>query len=118
MILALRRHQGQLPPCDDIYVPVDRLELATLGPLEKALLLPDKDDPVKDQPVGKIWLQDHAICILHPLGYNVSVVPGTTEEAWAWISYPTIHITLPRHWEAIVECNGINCRRQLLKMSE
>ena len=45
MFLAQRRHQscdaGHLPTGDDIYVRVERLDLTTLGPLEKVVLLPD-----------------------------------------------------------------------------
>ena len=117
MFLAQRRHQscdaGKLPTGDDIYVRVDRLDLATLGPLEKLILLPDGDDSrtEDDGPIGKIWTQGYTICVLSPLGYNVSVQSGDISEVW--VEYPTIHVTVPAGWNVIVESNGIDCHRKL-----
>jgi hypothetical protein len=126
MFLAQRRHQGcdagHLPTGDDVYVRVTRLDLATLGPLEKVVLLPDAEDPIAiaDCPVGKIWLQRcgqgySTICVLSPLGYNVSVQNGHIAETW--VEYPTIHVTLPPGWNVIVESNEIDCHRNLPLMA-
>ena len=133
MFLAQRRHQGcdagHLPTGDDVYVRATRLDLATLGPLEKVVLLPDAEDRENDladnvvghfiqhplaiigHPVGKVWLQGYTICVLSPLGYNVSVQNGHIAEIW--VEYPTIFVTLPLGWNVIVESNEIDCRRKL-----
>jgi hypothetical protein len=102
-----------LPTGDDVYVRATRLDLATLGPLEKVVLLPDAEDPIAiaDYPLGKIWLQGYTICVLSPLGYNVSVQNGHIAETW--VEYPTIFVTLPPGWNVIVESNGIDCHRKL-----
>jgi hypothetical protein len=119
MFLAHRRHQScdanQLPTGDDIYVRAGCVDLTTLGPLEKLFLLPDGNDPAIDHPVGKIWTQGHDICVLSPLGYNVSVQSGAMTEVW--VEYPTIHITATPDWHVIVESNGIDCHRKLPLMA-